>query len=48
MAGRMASHVEVDDTPPVMIYHEEAVQEAEGNSRHREEIHGCDGFAMIA
>jgi len=44
----MAGDVEVEDTPAIMTDDEEAVQEAEGDGGHREEVHGRNGFAMIA
>jgi hypothetical protein len=44
----MACDVEVEDAPAVMTDDEEAVQEAEGDAGHGEEVHSRDGFAMIA
>ena len=43
----MTRDVEVQDAPAVMMDDEEAVQEAEGNCGHGEEVHGRDGFAVI-
>lgn len=43
----IASHVVVKDSTPVMADHEEAVQNPEGQCRHREKVHGCDGLAMV-
>ena len=43
----IASHVVVKDSTPVMANHEEAVQNAEGQCRHREKVHGCDRLAMV-
>ena len=47
-AGRMSGHVEVQNTPPIMRDDEEAVENAEGERWHGEEVHRGDGFAMIA
>ena len=44
----MACDVEVQDAPAIMANHEEAVENTEGDRRNGEEIHGGDGFAMIA
>ena len=44
----MACDVEVQDTPAIMANNEEAVEKTEGDRRNGEEIHGGDGFAMIA
>jgi hypothetical protein len=38
----------VQDTPPVMGNHKEAIQHAESERWHSEEIHGSDGFSVIA
>src|ERR1022692_319529 len=43
----IASHVMVKDPTPVMADHEKAVQNAEGQGRHSEEVHRCDRLAMI-
>src|ERR1035437_7407017 len=43
----IASHVAVQDPTPVVADHEEAVQNAEGQWRHREEVHRCDRLAMV-
>src|ERR1035441_9815307 len=45
---RMASHIPVKNTPPVMRHDEKAVQHSEGQRWHSEEIHRGDGFTMIA
>src|ERR1035441_1368793 len=45
---RMASHIPVKNTPPVMRDDEKAVQHSEGQRWHSEEIHRGDGFTMIA
>jgi hypothetical protein len=44
----MACDVEVQDAPAIMANNEEAVEKTEGDRRNGEEIHGGDGFAMIA
>ncbi len=44
----MAGDVEVKNTPPIMANDEEAVKHREGDGRHGEEVHGGDGFAVIA
>ena len=44
----MACDVEVQDAPAIMANNEEAVENTEGDRRNVEEIHGGDGFAMIA
>ena len=44
----MACDVEVQDAPAIMANYEEAVEKTEGDRRNGEEIHGGDGFAMIA
>src|ERR1022692_427102 len=41
------SHVAVQDPTPVVADHEEAVQNAEGQGRHREEVHRRNGLAMV-
>src|ERR1039457_7238812 len=43
----IASHVMVNDSTPVVADDEEAVQNAEGQCRHREKVHRCDRLAMI-
>jgi hypothetical protein len=43
----IASHVMVKDPTPVMADHEKAVQNAESQGRHSEEVHRCDRLAMI-
>lgn len=47
-AGWMPGHIEVQDAPPVMRNHKEAIQNSKGKRRHGEEIHCRDGFTMIA
>jgi hypothetical protein len=47
-ARRMARDVEVQDAPAVVANNEEAIEETEGDRRNGKEIHGRDGFAMIA
>ena len=37
----------MQDPPTVMTDDEEALQKAEGDGGHREEVHGRDGFAVI-
>ena len=44
---RIASHVVVQHSMPVMADHEKAAQNAEGQCRHSEEIHGGNGLAMV-
>src|ERR1700693_3264280 len=44
----MACDVEVQDAPAIMANNEEAVEKTEGDRRNGEEIHGGDGFAMMA
>src|SRR5580658_8968468 len=46
--SRMQCNVPVKNTPPIMSNHEEAIQHAELERRHGEEIHRCNGFAMVA
>jgi len=43
----MPRHVEMQDTPPVMRNNEEAVEDAEGEGRHGEEIHGRNRFTVV-
>jgi hypothetical protein len=47
-ARRVLCHIEVKDVPPVVRNHEEAVENAEAQCWHREEIHRCNCFSMIA
>ena len=47
-AGRMPRHVEVQNSSPVMRNDEEAVENSKSERRHGEEIHGGDGFSVIA
>ena len=46
----MVGNVEVENAPPIMANDEdeEAVKHSEGDGRHGEEVHGGDGFAVIA
>jgi len=46
-AGRMASDIEVEDAPAVMADDKEAVENAERDGRDGEEVHRCDGLAVI-
>src|SRR5215469_13229099 len=48
IAAELPRHVEVQDAPPVMTDHEEAVEHAERNRRDREEIHGCNDLPVVA
>ena len=45
-ARRVLREVEVQDPPAIMADHEEAMEDAEGDRRDREEIHRRDGFPM--
>jgi hypothetical protein len=47
-ARRMASNVDVHNTPTVVADEEETVEHIQGERWYGEEIHGCDGFPMIA
>jgi hypothetical protein len=44
----MPSDIPLKNAPPVMSNHEEAIQYAEGECENGEEVHGRDGFPMIA
>ena len=44
----MPRYVEVKNSPPIMRDDKEAIENAEGECRHGEEVHRCDGFAVIA
>ena len=44
----MAGDVAVENAPPMVANDEETVKHTEGNGRYREEVHGGDGFAVIA
>src|ERR1017187_3232651 len=44
----MACDIEVQDTPAIMANNKEAIEKTKGDRRNSEEIHGRDGFAMIA
>jgi len=43
----MPGHIEMQDTPPVMSDDEKAVEYAEGQRWHCEEIHCSNRFTMI-
>ena len=45
---RMLRHVNVQDSHPIMTDDEEAVEHAERNRWHREEIHGGNRFPMVS
>jgi hypothetical protein len=45
---RIPGNIEVKDSPPVMCDDEEAIQYAEGQRGHGEEIHRRDGFTVVA
>jgi hypothetical protein len=47
-AGRMACHMEVKDTQPIMADDKKAVEHAECNRGNSEEVHRRDSFSMIA
>jgi hypothetical protein len=47
-ARRMLRDVNVQDVPPVMTDDEEAVEYAESNRWHREEIHSRNRFPMVS
>ncbi len=47
-SGRMPCDVVVKDAPSVMCEDEEAIQHAEPERRHSEEVHGGDRIAVIA
>jgi len=44
---RMARHAETQNLASVVADHEEAIQHAESDRRHREEVHRGNRFAMI-
>ena len=44
----MPCDIEVQDASAVVANNEEAVEKTEGDRRNGEEVHGRDGFAMIA
>lgn len=46
--GWVRSDVDVQDSATVMTDDEEAVQQAESDGWHSEEIHGCDGLVVIS
>ena len=43
----MTSDVEVQDSATLMLDHEEAIEEAEGQRGHGQEVEGDDPLAMI-
>ena len=43
----MSRYVEVENPAPVVVDDEEAVQQTERQSRHGEEVHRGDGFAVV-
>jgi len=45
---RMAGHVEMENAPPIVANDKEAIKHTEGDGGHREEVHGRDGFAVVA
>jgi len=47
-AGRLACHIAMQDSPPVMRNDEEAVQHSESECRHGKEIHRGNGSTMVA
>ena len=47
-ASGMTRNVEVKNAPAVMANDEEAVQKAERDGGYGKEVHGGDGFAMVA
>src|SRR5262249_356819 len=46
--GRMGCGAQPQKPTPVMPYDDQAVQEAERNRRHHEQVHRCDAVSMIA
>src|SRR5271166_2851550 len=44
----LTGYIAVQNLPPIVADDEEAVQNSEGQHRHSEEIHGSDGFTMVA
>ena len=46
-AGRVLCHITVQDTAPVMLDDEEAVEDSEGKRRYSKEIHCGNRFTMI-
>jgi len=47
-ASGMTRNVEVENAPAVMGDDEEAVEKAESDAGYGKEVHGGDGFAMVA
>jgi hypothetical protein len=47
-ARRMLRDVNVQDAPPIVTDDEEAVEHAERDRWHREEIHGRNRFPMVS
>jgi hypothetical protein len=46
-ARRIPRHIEVQDAPPVMGDHEEAIENTEGERWHSKEVHRCDHFTVV-
>jgi hypothetical protein len=44
----MAGDVEVENAAPIVGNDKEAIEHTEGDRGRREEVHGGDGFAVIA
>jgi hypothetical protein len=47
IAGGVSRHVEMQNPPPMMLDHKEAVQHAEGQCRNREEVESGNYLAMV-
>jgi len=47
-AARMFGDIAVEDSPTAMRNDEKAVENAEGERRHSEEVHSCNRFTMNA
>ena len=47
-ARRMPGNIEMQDAPAVVADHKEAVEKTESGRRNGEEVHGRDGFTVIA
>jgi hypothetical protein len=43
----IARHVETENLPPVVADDEETVQDSKGERWDREEVHGCNGLAVV-
>jgi hypothetical protein len=46
-ARQILRHIEVQDAPPVMGEHKEAIESTEGERWHSEEVHRCDDFTVV-